>query len=42
MADSLDMFSTVGGAVVLFVCNEGGQAAEFDVAQPTVASIPIL
>lgn len=40
--DSLDMFGTVGGTVVFFVCNEGGEAAEFDVAQPAEASVSVL
>lgn len=39
---SLDMFGTVRGTVVFFVCNEIGEAAEFDVAQPAVACVPVL
>lgn len=36
------MFGTVRGTVVFFVCNESGEAAEFDVTQPAVACVPIL
>lgn len=39
---SLDMLSAVGGAVVFLVGDEGGQAAELDVAQPTVAGVTVL
>lgn len=40
--DSLDVFGTVGGTVVFFVCNESGQAAEFNVAQSAVARVSVL
>lgn len=36
------MFGAVGGAVVLFVCYEGRETAEPDVAQPAVAAVSVL
>lgn len=36
-ADSLHVLGGVRGAVILLVCDEGGQAAEPDVAQAAVA-----
>lgn len=39
---SLDMLGAVGGAVVFLMGDERGQAAEFDVAQPTVAGVTVL
>lgn len=39
---SLDMLRTVGRAVVLLVGDEGGEAAELDVAEAAVARVAIL
>lgn len=39
---SLDMFGTVGRAVVLLMSYECGEAAELDVAQPTEAGVTVL
>lgn len=36
------MFSTVGRAVVFLMSYERGEAAELDVAQPTVAGVTVL
>lgn len=39
---SLDVLGAVGGAVVLLVSDERGQAAELDVAQPAEAGVAVL
>lgn len=36
------MFSAVGRAVVFLMSYESGEAAELDVAQPTVAGVTVL
>lgn len=41
MLSSLDMFSTVGGAVVFLMSYERGQAAELDVAESTEAGVTV-
>lgn len=39
---SLDVFGTVGRAVVFLMSYERGEAAELDVAQPTEAGVTVL